>query len=711
MTGVLDDLGAFWKAITGDSQLRWIGPEKGVIHLATAAVVNAVWDLRAKREGKPLWRVLCDMAPAELAACIDYRYITDEISEDWVVERLRAALPRRSELTASLTEDGVPAYTTSAGWLGYDDDKLRALCRTAVADGWTHLKMKVGRNRDDDLRRAAIIREEIGDQRFLMMDANQVWDVEQAIDWTRALAGFDPLWIEEPTSPDDVLGHARIARAVDPIGVATGEHVHNRVMFKQLLQAEAIRYCQIDAARLGGVNEVLSVLFMAAKRGVTVCPHAGGVGLCEYVQHLALFDAIAVAPDVTDRVVEYVDHLHEHFVHPVRIRDASYVVPRRPGTAPRSFPRPESAIGIPTATPGAARRPERRQAATESRGAPSAATSTSTPSARANGGRPEATIRPRLVTGDVLVRPVVHEGHREQRVRRGAGRKVRDGGRDEVSSPRIFDRDAKAEGDGEIPHQLGLREPSDLGDLQVERLHGVRLVGTEQRVDVANALVEHHRQGRPLAHDQALLERRTRLLEEDALEPVDRARRDHGVLEAPASVGIGDDDVLGAGRLDHASGAGRVLVGIGADLELKAVDSLGASRLDVVGHLLDGCERHRKVQREAIGQAPAEQIADGHPDCSTERVPTRSVDRALRIAVTHQRSVHRGVDGAEVAGVDAESPRVQARARAARAPAPCAGRYAGPRGQTSPNPSTPSAVVMRTTVLGSVSITRLPDIT
>ncbi len=328
---VLDDLGGFWKEITGDSQLRWIGPEKGVIHLATAAVVNAVWDLRAKREGKPLWRVLCDMSPDELASCIDYRYISDEITSDWVVERLRASQPRRAEREQKLLERGLPAYTTSAGWLGYDDDKLRALCREAVADGWTHLKMKVGADRDDDLRRAAILRDEIGDERVLMMDANQVWSVDEAIERTLELASFNPLWMEEPTSPDDILGHARIARAIDPIGVATGEHVHNRIMFKQLLQADAIRYCQVDAARLGGVNEVLSVLFMAAKRGVTVNPHAGGVGLCEYVQHLALFDAIAVAPDVTDRVVEYVDHLHEHFVEPVRIHNAAYVVPEAPG--------------------------------------------------------------------------------------------------------------------------------------------------------------------------------------------------------------------------------------------------------------------------------------------------------------------------------------------------------------------------------------------
>jgi len=331
VAGVLDDLGGFWKEVTGDSQLRWIGPEKGVIHLATAAVVNAVWDLRAKRERKPLWRVLCDMAPDELAACIDYRYIGDEITEEWVLERLRTTRPRRAERETALLASGVPAYTTSAGWLGYGDDKVRTLCREAIADGWTHVKMKVGRDLADDLRRAAIIREEIGDGRFLMMDANQVWGVDEAIAHTLELARFDPLWMEEPTSPDDILGHARIARAIDPIGVATGEHVHNRVMFKQLLQADAIRYCQIDAARLGGVNEVLSVLFMAAQRGVTVCPHAGGVGLCEYVQHLALFDAISVAPDVGDRVVEYVDHLHEHFVEPVRISNAAYVVPEAPG--------------------------------------------------------------------------------------------------------------------------------------------------------------------------------------------------------------------------------------------------------------------------------------------------------------------------------------------------------------------------------------------
>jgi L-fuconate dehydratase len=329
--GVLDDLGAFWKLITGDSQLRWLGPEKGVIHLATAAIVNAIWDLRAKRDGKPLWRLLCDMPPDELASVIDYRYIDDVLSPGDVAGVLRGHAPRRGRLEAVLRQKGLPAYTTSTGWLGYDDVKVAALCGEAVAAGWTHFKMKVGGDHAADLRRARVMREAIGGDRQLMMDANQVWGVDEAIARMGDLKQFQPLWIEEPTSPDDILGHARIARAIDPIGVATGEHVHNRVMFKQLLQADAIRYCQIDSARLGGVNEVLSVLFLARHFGVTVCPHAGGVGLCEYVQHLSLFDAISVAPDVQDRVVEYVDHLHEHFVEPCVVRGAAYVVPEAAG--------------------------------------------------------------------------------------------------------------------------------------------------------------------------------------------------------------------------------------------------------------------------------------------------------------------------------------------------------------------------------------------
>src|SRR5438874_13233655 len=292
------DMRSFWRYITGDSQLRWIGPEKGAMHLATAAVVNAVWDLWAKAEGKPVWKLLVDMSPAEVVRCIDSRYITDAITPDEALALLKRLEPTKREREPEMRRDGFPAYTTSAGWLGYSDEKLRALCREAVNAGWTHVKMKVGRDIDDDVRRARIARTEIGDRK-LMMDANQVWDVGEAIANMKRLREFDPYWIEEPTSPDDVLGHATIAKAIAPIRVATGEHCQNRIVFKQLLQAKAIGFCQIDACRLGGVNEVLAVLLMAAKFGIPVCPHAGGVGLCEYVQHISLFDYIAVSGSLT----------------------------------------------------------------------------------------------------------------------------------------------------------------------------------------------------------------------------------------------------------------------------------------------------------------------------------------------------------------------------------------------------------------------------
>jgi L-fuconate dehydratase len=326
-----EDMGAFWRSLVGDSQLRWIGPEKGAIHLGTAAVVNAIWDLYAKREGKPLWKLLVDLSPEEIVACVDFRYLTDALTPDEALELLRRHEPTKGEREAEMRRDGFPAYTTSVGWLGYPDEKVRRLCREAVAEGWTHFKMKVGANLEDDMRRAALLREEIGPDRKLMMDANQTWDVGQSIANMRRLAEFDPWWIEEPTSPDDILGHAAIARAIAPIRVATGEHVHNRVMFKQLLQADAIGFCQIDSCRLGGVNEVIAVLLLAAKFGVPVCPHAGGVGLCEYVQHLSLFDYVAVSADLTDRVIEYVDHLHEHFVSPVVMRNDRYMPPEDPG--------------------------------------------------------------------------------------------------------------------------------------------------------------------------------------------------------------------------------------------------------------------------------------------------------------------------------------------------------------------------------------------
>jgi L-fuconate dehydratase len=331
LESITADLGGFWQLLAGDSQLRWIGPEKGVIHLATAAIINAVWDLYAKSEGKPLWKLLCDMSPEEIISCLPFSYITDAITPDEGRSLLRKLEGTRSVREAEMRASGFPAYTTSAGWLGYSEERMRLLLREAVAKGWTHFKMKVGRNLDEDIQRAAIIREEIGWQRKLMMDANQVWDVPAAIIWMKELARFDPLWIEEPTSPDDILGHAAIAKAIAPVRVATGEHCHNRIMFKQFLQANAISFCQIDSCRLGGVNEIIAVLLMAAKFGVPVCPHAGGVGLCEYVQHISIFDYICVSGSLENRLIEYVDHLHEHFVHPVVMKDGRYMPPEVPG--------------------------------------------------------------------------------------------------------------------------------------------------------------------------------------------------------------------------------------------------------------------------------------------------------------------------------------------------------------------------------------------
>ncbi|GAB4125265.1 MAG: L-fuconate dehydratase [Roseiflexaceae bacterium] len=341
------DMGAFWRHITGDSQLRWVGPEKGVIHLATAAIVNAVWDLWAKQVGKPLWKLLADMSPAEVVRCIDFRYISDALSPAEALAILIKAQEGKAERESEMLERGYPAYITSAGWLGYSDDLVRQLSREAVAAGFTHLKMKVGLDTESDLRRAAILRESLGPDGILMMDANQVWDVGQAIAIMERLKAFNPLWIEEPTSPDDILGHAAIAQAVAPIGVATGEHVQNRVIFKQLFQANAIRYCQIDACRLGGVNEVIAVILMAAKYGVPVCPHAGGVGLCEYVQHLSIWDYVGVSASLTGRIVEFADHLHEHFADPARIHNGHYVAPRAPGYSITMLPTSRAAYQFP----------------------------------------------------------------------------------------------------------------------------------------------------------------------------------------------------------------------------------------------------------------------------------------------------------------------------------------------------------------------------
>jgi L-alanine-DL-glutamate epimerase-like enolase superfamily enzyme len=328
---ICSDLGAIYSELQSDSQLRWLGPDKGVIHLALAAVMNAVWDLAARRAGLPLWRLLSEMSPEELVAAADLRYLSDVLTAEQAVALLAAQEPGRKERIREIEESGYPCYTTSAGWLGYSDEKLRRLSEEAVASGYKHVKLKVGANLADDIRRCGIAREVLGPDGHLMIDANQVWDVPQAIEWINALAEFDPLWIEEPTSPDDVLGHAAIRKAVAPIGVATGEHGMNRVLFKQLFQAEAIDYCQLDAARLGSVNEVLAVYLLAASFGVPVCPHAGGVGLCELVQHLAVFDYVAVSGSLEGRVTEYVDHLHEHFTEPCVVRDGAYVLPSAPG--------------------------------------------------------------------------------------------------------------------------------------------------------------------------------------------------------------------------------------------------------------------------------------------------------------------------------------------------------------------------------------------
>ncbi|MCR9294446.1 MAG: L-fuconate dehydratase [bacterium] len=335
---IVQDMGGFWRRMVGDSQLRWVGPEKGVIHLATAAIVNAVWDLWAKFEQKPLWRLLCDMSPEELVRCIDFRYITDALSRDEALHILRELWSTRSERMERLAQHGMPSYTTSAGWLGYSDERLRQQCRDLMQRGWSHFKIKVGRDLQDDQRRCRILREEIGWERQLMMDANQVWEVEQAIEHMRHLAEFKPWFIEEPTSPDDILGHAAIAKAIAPIRVATGEMCHNRVMFKQFMQAGGMQVCQLDSCRLGGVNEILAVLLLAKKFEIPVCPHAGGVGLCEYVQHLAMFDYVCVSGSLEDRIVEYADHLHEHFVHPVEMRNGHYLPPTAPGYSAQMKP-------------------------------------------------------------------------------------------------------------------------------------------------------------------------------------------------------------------------------------------------------------------------------------------------------------------------------------------------------------------------------------
>jgi L-fuconate dehydratase len=332
------NLNAMYLELTGDTQFRWLGPEKGVIHLACGALINAIWDLYAKAEGKPVWRLLADLSPEQIVSAIDFRYIADALSPEEALAILRKGKEGQQQRLAVIEANGYPAYTTSAGWFGFSDEKIRSLCREGIADGWTHFKLKVGGVPEDDLRRGRIVREEIGWQNRMMVDANQKWGVEEAISRTRQLGELQPWWMEEPTSPDDILGHARIRREAAPTRIATGEHCHNSVMFKQLFQAGAIDVCQIDSCRVAGVNENLAIILMAAKFGVPVCPHAGGVGLCEYVQHLSIFDFLSVSGTMENRVIEYVDHLHEHFRYPVKIRRGHYLAPTDPGYSCEMLP-------------------------------------------------------------------------------------------------------------------------------------------------------------------------------------------------------------------------------------------------------------------------------------------------------------------------------------------------------------------------------------
>jgi L-fuconate dehydratase len=345
---VLADLGGLYRTLTGYSPMRWLGPDCGIASMAVGAVVNACWDLAARRAGKPLWQLLADLSPGELVGLIDFRYLADALTPDQARELLERGQAGKEERAKTLSRDGYPAYSTTPGWLGYSDDRLAMLCAQAVEDGFTQVKLKVGARLEDDKRRCAIARETVGDEIAIAIDANQVWDVPTAIGWIRELAPLRPAWIEEPTSPSDILGFAAIRQAVRPVPVATGEHVANRVMFKQLLQARAIDIMQIDACRVAGVNENLANLLLAAKFGVPVCPHAGGVGLCEIVQHLSMFDYAALSGTTRGRMIEWIDHLHEHFVHPAVVRNGRYVAPLTPGASTELRPASVAEFSFPS---------------------------------------------------------------------------------------------------------------------------------------------------------------------------------------------------------------------------------------------------------------------------------------------------------------------------------------------------------------------------
>jgi L-fuconate dehydratase len=335
---VLDDLGGLSRQLVGDSPLRWLGPECGVVHMAIGAVLNACWDMAARRAGLPLWRLLAELTPAQIVGLVDFRYLADALTPDEALGLLDRGAEGKAERIAELERAGYPAYTTTPGWLGYSDEQLAALCRAAVRDGFRLVKLKVGARLEDDRRRIQIARDAVGDEVAIALDANQVWDVPTAISWMRALAPLRPEWIEEPTSPADILGTAVIRREISPVRVATGEHVANRVIFKQLLQADAIDVMQIDACRVAGVNENLANLLLAAKFGVPVCPHAGGVGLCEIVRHLSMFDFAAVSGTMRRRSIEWIDHLHEHFTDPAVVENGRYLVPTAAGASTQMRP-------------------------------------------------------------------------------------------------------------------------------------------------------------------------------------------------------------------------------------------------------------------------------------------------------------------------------------------------------------------------------------
>ncbi len=337
LADITANIGDFYNDLRSDSQLRWLGPEKGVMHMAAGGVMNAVWDMWARSVDKPVWRLLAEMSPEEFVNCLDFRYIDDALTRDEALEIVTRNQSTKQQRIQHLEENGYPAYTTSAGWLGYSDEKLQRLCREAVDAGFTHIKLKVGENLEDDVRRCKIARESIGDDIKLMVDANQAWEVDQAIEWMQHLLPFNPWFIEEPTSPDDIFGHKKIRENIGQVKVATGEHCQNRILFKQFIVNDAIDIVQIDACRLGGLNEILTVYMLAAKFGKPVCPHAGGVGLCEYVQHMSMIDYVQISADIGERVIEYVDHLHEHFEDPCKLRDGAYQVPELPGFSVKMY--------------------------------------------------------------------------------------------------------------------------------------------------------------------------------------------------------------------------------------------------------------------------------------------------------------------------------------------------------------------------------------